>query len=280
LGIYITEKTGITGSLVLTKGLSLEPIDENDWPTQTNEVTSLGFIPQADIVVNQYNWINLNAAGIAWLNSSPLELKQGESSDCERTMGYAVFAPHRFSQTRFPQSNATITTLKLRLLRKGWPGTFYIDIYAADINHEPTGPILASGSIWGNGLTTVPLGLWYQIDLGAGFTPTAGQEYCTVGYISAGNSSNYVDWRGSPAGMYVNGHLWYSGNNGATWTWNPTTDQSNIDYEAITVGGTNFCLRTNFDVSNFPPTSLQNQVLHFYSAQKGEGYLPLLEVTT
>lgn len=279
LGLYVTDKTGITGSLVLTKGLSLEPIDENDWPTQTDEVTSLGEILQNALVVGQYNWIPLNAAGIAWLNSSALELKQGESSDCERTAGYAVFAPSRFSQSRFPQSSATITTLKLRLRRSGFPGWFYVDVYAADANHKPVGPILASGQIWGNALTTVTWGLWYEIDLGAGFTPTAGQEYCTVGYILAGNATNYVDWRGSPAGKYVNGYLWHSGDNGATWTTSLTTDQSNIDYEAVSVGGTNFCLRTNFDVSNIAPTALQTQDVDFYSAQKGDGYLPILDLT-
>jgi len=279
LGLYVTSITGITGSLILTKGLAREPIDENDWAIQTNEVTDLGSIAQSDLVLNQYNWIPLNATGIAWVNQSLLELKQGESSDCERTMGYAVFAPNRYSQTRYPQSDATITTLKLRLRRRGYPGMFYVDIHAADVNHKPTGPTLASGSINGNALTTVKWGLWYEIDLGAGFTPTAGQEYCTVGYLLGGSGTKYIDWRGSPAGMYVNGHLWFSGDNGATWIENPTTDLSNIDYEVVEVGGTNFCIRTGFDVSNLAPTTLQNQIAIFHSAQKGDGFLPILELT-
>lgn len=279
LGIYVTAKVGVTSAIYITKGLSREPIDENDWPTQTDEVTNLGQFNLVDLVPNQYNWADLNAAGIAWLNLSPLELKQGESSDCERTHGFAIFAPFRVSQSRFPQSSATITTLKLRLRRRGAPGTFYVDIHAADAQHKPTGPVLASGSINGNTLTTVTWGLWYEIDLGAGFTPTAGQEYCTVGYILAGNATNYVDWRGSPAGMYVNGYCCYSDDNGASFPNDVDTDQSNIDYEAVSVGGTNFCLRTESDVNNWPPGPGVEYSATFYSAQKGDGYLPILDLT-
>jgi len=279
LGVYVTSKTGLSGAIFITKGLALEPIDGADWPAQTGETTIFGQFNLADIVLNQYNWADLNAAGLAWLNQSALELNQHESYDWGKNMFMGIYNPYWSSQSRTPQSTFTLTKVRLRLKRVGSPGTLYIRIYAADANHCPTGPVLASATINGNTLTTDYWGAWYLIDLGAGCVFTQGTEYCTVLYIAGGNASNCVQWIGATGNQYPNGCYALSSNAGSSWTPNTNYDLYFIDYETAQVGGTNFCLRADYDVNDIPPIIGADHTLIFNSAQKGEGYLPLLEVT-
>lgn len=280
LGLYITDLIGTAGGLVVTKGLSLEPIDEDDWATQTNEVTILGQIAQSDLVLNQYNWTPLNAAGIAWINQSALELKQHESYDWARDAYLRFYANIWISQSRTPQSNQHIRYLRLRMRRRGSPGTLYITVKAADANHCPTGPPLASGTINANTFTTAAWGAWYLIDLGAGFDAIAGTEYCTECHKVGGDTNNAVEWISSNHLAYPSGYASWSTDGGSTWGVQTAWDAYFIDYEEAQVGGTNFCLRAAKDVSDTPPTIYEGQVTSFNSAQKGEGYLPLLEVTS
>ncbi|MBA7584112.1 hypothetical protein ES708_26065 [subsurface metagenome] len=124
------------------------------------------------------------------------------------------------------------------------------------------------------------MGAWYLIDLGTGTPTPVGTEYCVILEAPGSNSSNYVAWIGATNSQYPNGLHSLSDNNGSTWSPQATRDCYFIEYSADQVGGTNFCLRTSFDVSNVPPTPGLTQAIAFHSAQKGEGYLPLLEVTT
>jgi len=279
LGLYVTEKAGTSGTIDITKGLCREPIDEDDWTTQTNETTILGQFNLADIVLNQYNWTNLNAAGIAWLNQSPNELRQYESYDWGRNLYRGIYHPYWSSQSRTPQTDMLLTSVRLRLKRVDSPGTLYVRIYQADTNHCPAGPILAQGTINGNTLSTATWGAWYLIDLGAGCQLLQNTEYCVVCFIVGGNSSNCVQWIGATGSQYPNGYSALSSNAGSSWTADATRDFYFIDYNSSQIGGTNFCLRADYDVNNVPPIIGADHRIIFHSAQKGEGYLPLLEVT-
>lgn len=279
LGIYVTDTVGIVGSLIITKGLCREPIDEDDWTTQTNEVTVLGSILQNELVLNEYNWIELNEAGIAWLKQSALEIAQHESYDWLKTAYLLFYPPYWRAQSYTPQTTHTLAEIRLRLRRKGNPGILNIRIRAADVNHLPTGPDLATGNINANTLATTGWGAWYLIDLGAGIVHPAGTEYCVILEAPGSNSSNYVEWIGATNFQYPNGLHALSANNGLTWSPQAQYDGYFIEYGFAQVGGTNLCLRTAFDVNDVPPIAVQNQVVKFHSAQKGDGFLPILEIT-
>jgi len=279
LGLYVTEKAGISGTIDITKGLCFEPMDEDDWATQTNETTILGQFNLADIVLDQYNWTNLNADGIAWLNQCPIERKQQESYDWARSAYANIYGNIWWSQSRTPLSDMWLTAVRLRLKRKGSPGTVYIKIYKADANHFPTGSVLAQGTINGNTLSTATWGAWYLIELTTGTQLLANTEYCVVVHIVGGSTSNMVYWIGATGNQYPNGYAAASTNGGSSWTAQYDYDWYFIDYHTEEIGGTNFCLRADYDVSNTPPIIGADHRIIYHSAQKGEGYLPLLEVT-
>lgn len=279
VGIYITSITGIAGDLVLTKGLWREPVVDTDWALQTNEITNLGQLAQNALVLNQYNWIPLNATGIAWLNHSSPEHRQHESFDWLKNAYFDLFHPRWFSQSFTPQTTHTITRAKVRIKKVGSPGTLHCEIYLAGSDHCPTGSRLAWDTVHPDYISTDTWGDWYEFNFGPGAALTAGTEYCVVLYLLAGNNANKVQWICATGNQYPNGIFCYSLNEGVTWTDYPGLHAYFIEYEELLEGQTNFCLRTSFDVSDVPPTPPQSQVAHFHSAQKGVGLYPILEVT-
>lgn len=278
LGLCVADIPDYQFILCITKGLWDEPVLLSDFGLQTDETTILGQMNTADMVVGQYNWIDLNAAGIAWINQRPIEINQHESYDWKKTAYLLFYPPYWRSESFTPQNSHTLTKVRLRLRRKGLPGTLNIHIRAADASHLPILPDLATGSIDGNSLTDAGWGDWYLIDLGAGVALSANTEYCIILEAPSSTSSKYVEWVGSTASNYPNGLHALSSNNGVTWAAQATQDGYFIEYETAQVGGTKFCLRTAPDVGNSPPGAGAIYNIRFYSAQKAEGGAPLLAV--
>jgi bacillolysin len=290
VGLYVTDVGGLTSSLCLTKGLVREPIDTDAWAAQTAETTDLGYLPLYDIIPGQYNWITLNQDGIDWINQSELEYKEQEGMNAMHFLNPNFYGNWRVCQTFTPRESHSGRIFKMRLSRKGSPGTLFVTIYEADENGFPIGDPLAQDSMPAGLITTDPNGYYYRFILNDYVEFEEGTEYAIVLWCSGGNSSNYLRWSATNQNCYLAGRCAYSFNGGSTWTSYPTWDMFFIEYEvtyfdgetmevAPMVGGTNFCLRTSHDISNYPPIGTQYFWVNFHSAQAGVGYLPILELT-
>ncbi|MBA7675403.1 hypothetical protein ES703_83636 [subsurface metagenome] len=289
LGLYVTSKTGTTGLVVITKGLWDEPVTPADWWLQTDETIGLGYIPQLDIVPGRYNWIDFNSIGLAWLNNSDLMLKQHESFDWRKTTFGGCFGPNRHSQSFTPLTTHRLRKVKLRLKKVGDAGFFLVDLREAGPDGCQTGDLLAQDYSYAVMLSDASWGDWYEFTFPHYVEVQAGHTYAFIVWAPDGNASNRVDWVASTFTRYLGGHLCYSLDDGYTWTPLPTYGAYFIEYEVyrITegvvlprykVGGTNLCIRTNYDAANVPPGPGIRQEIKYYSAQKGEGFLPILRV--
>jgi hypothetical protein len=130
----------------------------------------------------------------------------------------AYYGANWGAQTFTPSTAHKITSVKLKLYRAGSPGTLTVGIRATDGSGQPTGPDLCSGTMDGSTLTTSSSGAWYEISLGAGYDLSASTQYAIVIRAPAGNSSNYVRWRGDETSpTYSGGHYWDSSASGSSW---------------------------------------------------------------
>ncbi|MBA7589542.1 hypothetical protein ES708_31627 [subsurface metagenome] len=91
--------------------------------------------------------------------------------------GYGVYGPNWEAQTFTPSVAHKITSVKLKLYRRGSPGTLTVAIKAVDVSHHPTGADLCSGTTNGNTLTEDMAGEWREITLGAGANLNTDTEY-------------------------------------------------------------------------------------------------------
>ncbi|MBA7493218.1 hypothetical protein ES702_03784 [subsurface metagenome] len=280
LGLFVTSIPSSHFPLCITKGLWQEPVVDTDWLLQTPETTILGSLNTLLMTPGQYNWIPFNDAGIAWLNSSRAEHRQHESFDWQKTAYFHIYGSNWCSESFTPQTTHTITRIKVRIKKIGSPPTLYCDIYRAGADHCPTGAPIASDSVHPDYIPTGIWGDWYEFTFTPGATLFSGIEYCVVLHHIGGDASNMTQWIGATASQYPNGKFCRSTDTGASWTSYDTYDAYFIEYEEQLEGQTNFCLRTAPDVGNSPPGAGQNFTIHFHSAQKGEGYLPILKVTT
>lgn len=278
LGLYVITIPNYNFPLLITKGLWDEPVVAADFGLQTDEVTVLGSLDTSEMVVGQYNWIDLNAAGIAWINQRSVEINQHESYDWGKNIEFFVFASSWLSQSFTPQTTHTLTKVKVRIRKVGTAPTLHADIYLADANHCPTGSSLASASVDPSLIPTPAWGDWVELDFGAGAALTAGTEYCLVLHQVGGNTSNCTKWIGATGDKYPNGMMCASGDAGGSYDQYADYDLYFIDYESAQVGGTKFCLRTAPDVGDSPPGAGAIYAIQFHSAQKAEGGAPLLAV--
>jgi len=270
--------TGIVGQLVITKGLWDEPVIEGDFGLQTNETEVLGQINQADLVLNQYNWIDLNSAGIAWVNQRVGEVNQYESYDWQKTAYFQIYGNNRWSQNFTPLTSHTISSLKLRLKRVGTPGRVVCNIYRTAPSGCPTGTLLTQKQEGSDLVSTGPWGDWFDFRFDYPLNLIKDTKYAIEVWVLGSNSSNRIEWIGNTASQYPNGHACYSTNSGSTWTPHPTYALYFIEYTERIVGGTKFCLRTSFDNSDSPPAPGQDQEIQFVSAQGEVDKQPLLEL--
>ena len=122
------------------------------------------------------------------------------------------------AQTFTPSVAHTITSVKLKLLRSGAPGTVTVSIRATS-GGQPTGSDLCSGTTTGDTLTTSAPGEWREITLGSGYGLSAGKTYAIVVRATSGDGSNYLWWRvdgSSPT--YGGGMYLLSFDSGLSWT--------------------------------------------------------------
>ena len=132
---------------------------------------------------------------------------------------YASYGETWQAQTFTPSEAHKITSVKLKLYRKGSPGTLTASIKATDGSGHPTGSDLCSGTINGNGLTEDTGGLWYVIALGAGYTLEADTKYAIILKALDGSYSNSGQWRvDESGGAYAGGRREVSYNGGSSWT--------------------------------------------------------------
>ena len=138
--------------------------------------------------------------------------------DSELGVAMLVGSTYKYgAQTFTPAASHTIQAVRVKLARRGNPGTITASIRATtggDLHPDAT--VLCSGTIDGNALSTTAT--WYTIALEAGTALTSGTMYALVLSGAAGTVSHYAAWRfdGTSAG-YANGHAWSSSNSGSTW---------------------------------------------------------------
>lgn len=117
------------------------------------------------------------------------------------------------AQTFTPTVTHTITSVKLIIYRKTSPGTVTVSIRATDVNGQPTGTDLCSGTTNGNTLPTGPPYDLREITFGVGYQLTAGIKYAIVVRVAAAS----VRWRFRNTSGYANGQVEQSDNSGSTW---------------------------------------------------------------
>ena len=123
------------------------------------------------------------------------------------------------AQTFTPESDCSVTSVKLQLRRTGLPGTIIVSINATDSNGHPTGPALTLGTTDGDTIPTTSPGEWREITL-TSYDLTGGTKYAIVVRAPSGNLTppNVIHWRYDSAGAYDGGNAEGSLNNGATWS--------------------------------------------------------------
>lgn len=139
-------------------------------------------------------------------------------------IGEVIYTTNWLAQTFTPSAVHKITSVKLRLLRVGSPGTATVSIKAVDGSGHPTGGDLCSGTIDGDTLTTDSGGAWYEITLGAGYVLPASQHAIVV-RIAGGDAGNQIRWRSDESTpTYSGGSKELSNDSGSSWTSFPYTD--------------------------------------------------------
>jgi len=128
-----------------------------------------------------------------------------------------IYASYWRGQTFTPLIGHKITSVKLKMFRKGSPGTLTVSIRATDAAGKPTGADLCVGTINGNTFTYDFVGAWYEIALGEGTVLNAGVKYAIVIRSAGSSSSNSVCLKVNPTGTYPRGHHVSSSNGGGTW---------------------------------------------------------------
>ena len=125
-------------------------------------------------------------------------------------------ADHRIGMPILAISDHNVSQIHVFCKRFGTPGIVNINIYAADVNKKPTGPVLSSGSFDGDTLGVI--GAWKDIDV----TPFAflnGDWYVIVFDVPGAGAWHYFRWYGTFANVYPNAVGVYSNNAGATWSY-------------------------------------------------------------
>jgi hypothetical protein len=126
----------------------------------------------------------------------------------------------RTAQTFTTVDEFTITAVKVIGSRTGSPGDVTVEIKAVDINGEPTGSALASGSASFNAIAVEPLNEWVQIDIDSPVVLSATTQYAIIfsqAVYVTGDDVGYI-WRKMTDPVYTGGYVVVSGDGGSTWT--------------------------------------------------------------
>ena len=130
------------------------------------------------------------------------------------------------AQTFTPAISHRITEVKLKVYRKGSPGTLTVGIRETDVGNKPTGDDLCSGTIDGDALTSSSPGEWVEITLGAGCILDASTQYAIVIRAPDGIAGfEVVKWRNDyTSPTYTGGALVWSNDSGSSWVIDTTKD--------------------------------------------------------
>lgn len=282
LGLYVVSHTAPAGpNLCITQGIQGDPVLPADFAAQNPYDTIVGQKLYSDLVDDQYNEIDLNAAGIALINTAGAIHRQFESYDEGENADFNTYGVNWWCQSFTPVVAHKKNSVKFKMWRLGLPGNITVEIKAADASHFPTGPVLCSGIFDGDTLTTVSPGKWYEITLGAGADLNEGVEYTAELKATTGGVADLVKLRGNSAGVYLGGGASYTLNSGVTWTPQAGYDIYFIEYDTdlASTRGTMLCLRNGADVANTEPPPAYDARCDFHSGQKGDLYAPKLTIT-
>ena len=137
---------------------------------------------------------------------------------------YMVWGKWWESQTFTPQQAHTVTFVKLKIYRTGYPGTLTVSIRNTDQVGSPIGSDLCVGEFDANQITTDTEGEFYQINLGAGTPLLADTEYAIVIRALEATGDTNVYWRCNDTNDYPRGNRANSSNYGESWTPQPSFD--------------------------------------------------------
>jgi len=280
LSLWALTHSALSGVLCITEGQCQEPVMEDDWPLCNPYDTILGQIPMPDLVNNQYNVIPVNQAGLDWLKIAMSRSRQKESFDFTANAYFLCRDIIQLCQTFTPDQNHLLQGVKLRLKKKaGVPKIYYVDIYAVDANHHPTGLVLASGELDGKTFSTATWGDYEAFLLGAGCQVYKGIEYGIVLRSPLSNATNYAEWIVTTVGGYPAGVVVYSLDGGGTWQDDYLAyDLIFVEYNHLLPKPRQLTLRTINDVQNVATPPLGNYYATYHAAQKGVDYAPFLTI--
>jgi hypothetical protein len=136
----------------------------------------------------------------------------------------AIYGSILNAQTFTPTITHTITSVKLKLVKAGSPGTVTVSIKATNTSGQPTGSDLCSGTFDGNSITQAiyTSGGWYEITLGSGCSLSAGTQYAIVVQAASGTASKYICWRYDLTNAYAAGNMLVGYVTGGTSYWTST----------------------------------------------------------
>ena len=136
----------------------------------------------------------------------------------------AVHGVYWSAQSFTALESYTLSSVKLKLLRVGSPGTIQIGLYAVDGSGKPTGTALSTGTYNGNLLTTNSNGTWISISLSA-YSIVATTQYVIVINAIGGDLFNLVGIREDiTSPTYTGGVEIVSSNSGVSWSLRPDID--------------------------------------------------------
>ncbi len=130
------------------------------------------------------------------------------------TGGYAVYYGHYGAQIFSPRDTFNVSIIRLRVSKVGTPTTLHIHISPV-ISNKPAASVYSTGYIacgaWGSST-------WVNISMGT-YQLVQDQVYCIAVYVTGGDASNYINWRGTPTGgSYDRGSFCYTYDSGSSWT--------------------------------------------------------------
>lgn len=123
-----------------------------------------------------------------------------------------------------PTETLSSLAVQIKGKKSGSPGTTTFEIHAANAQHKPTGPVLATGTTDADTWTTDASGQWVVVPVTEGVVLQAGTEYTLTWYAAAGDATNKGQARRSSTGGYADGGTLTSADCGVTWTVTTTND--------------------------------------------------------
>lgn len=149
----------------------------------------------------------------------------------------------------------TVTSVKIKCTREGYPQTVTVSIRATDVDGHPTVTDLTSGTIDGNTFTINPAGAWYEITL-TKYTLSANTKYAIVVRALNGDQDNRVEWKDDESSpTYTDGNLESSGDSGDTWSSDISRDFMFEVWGAVTIVKSNIAQITVSPPASAPTAS-------------------------